>query len=89
MLFQNPDLLHDLYVFKCVTTVVFTADTGGETANDTRVREIERGLEDAYRFMSGGASFEGDGSRPISDMEEPDPSKALQQALLLSISDEL
>ncbi|RAR09993.1 hypothetical protein DDE83_005208 [Stemphylium lycopersici] len=74
LLFQNPDLLHDLYVFKCVTTVVFTADSGGETANDTRVREIEHGLEDAYRFMSGGASFKGDGSRPISDIEEPAPS---------------
>ncbi|EDU44743.1 predicted protein [Pyrenophora tritici-repentis Pt-1C-BFP] len=36
LLFQNPDLLHDLFVFKCVTTVVFNADTGGEAANESQ-----------------------------------------------------
>ncbi|KAL1794257.1 hypothetical protein ACET3X_007678 [Alternaria dauci] len=52
LLFQNPDLYHDVFVFKCITTVVLTADSGGEAANHTRVLELERGLENAYRFMS-------------------------------------
>jgi hypothetical protein len=51
LLFQNPDLLHDLYVHKCVTTVVFTSDSGGEAANDTRILERESALEMAYKFM--------------------------------------
>ncbi|KAG9389392.1 hypothetical protein A1F94_002285 [Pyrenophora tritici-repentis] len=53
LLFQNPDLLHDLFVFKCVTTVVFNADTGGEAANESRMLQLERGLEAAYWNMSG------------------------------------
>ncbi|KAI1673288.1 hypothetical protein L13192_00035 [Pyrenophora tritici-repentis] len=56
LLFQNPDLLHDLFVFKCVTTVVFNADTGGEAANESRMLQLERGLEAAYWNMSGLAS---------------------------------
>ncbi|EFQ94382.1 hypothetical protein CFE70_000916 [Pyrenophora teres f. teres 0-1] len=56
LLFQNPDLLRDLFVFKCVTTVVFNADTGGEAANGTRMLQLERGLEAAYWNMSGLAS---------------------------------
>jgi hypothetical protein len=52
LLFQNPDLLHDLYVYKCVTTVVFTSDSGGEAAKDTRILERESALEMAYKFMN-------------------------------------
>ncbi|KAI4676089.1 uncharacterized protein J4E84_009706 [Alternaria hordeiaustralica] len=73
LLFQNPDLYHDLYVFKCVTTVVFTADSGGEAANNTRVQELERGLEDAYSFMSDVASVRPDGTQSISSSNEEAP----------------
>jgi hypothetical protein len=52
LLFQNPDLLHDLYIHKCVTTVVFTSDSGGEAANDTRILERESALEMAYKLMN-------------------------------------
>jgi hypothetical protein len=52
LLFQNTDLLHDLYVYKCVTTVVFTSDTGGEAVNETRILERESALEWAYQFMN-------------------------------------
>jgi hypothetical protein len=52
LLYQNPDVLRELYVYKCVTTVVFTSDTGGEAANETRVVERESALEEAYRFMN-------------------------------------
>ncbi|KAF7455645.1 hypothetical protein PtrSN002B_000772 [Pyrenophora tritici-repentis] len=61
LLFQNPDLLHDLFVFKCVTTVVFNADTGGEAANESRMLQLERGLEAAYWNMSESSTFYGQG----------------------------
>ncbi|KAI4914904.1 hypothetical protein J4E90_004940 [Alternaria incomplexa] len=83
LLFQNPDLYHDLYVFKCVTTVVFTADSGGEVANNTRVQEMERGLEDAYSFMSDVASVRPDGTQSISSSNEEAPRKAPQETLIL------
>ncbi|KAI4667505.1 uncharacterized protein J4E79_002193 [Alternaria viburni] len=83
LLFQNPDLYHDLYVFKCVTTVVFAADSGGEVANNTRVRELERGLEDAYKFMSDVASVRPDGTQSISSSNEEAPRKAPQETLIL------
>ena len=60
LLFQNPDLYHDLYVFKCITTIVLTADSGGEAANHTRLLELERGLENAYKFMSDVSSGDAD-----------------------------
>jgi hypothetical protein len=50
LLFQNPDLLHDLYVFKCVTTVVFTSGDRGETGNSSL--SLERGLQQAYALMA-------------------------------------
>jgi hypothetical protein len=62
-LYQNPDIFHDLYVFKCVTTVVFTAGGGGEPANYTRMLLRERGIEKAYNFMSEPAGAE----EPIRD----------------------
>jgi hypothetical protein len=50
LLFQNPDLLHDLYVFKCVTTVVFTSGDRGETGDSSL--SLERGLQQAYALMA-------------------------------------
>ncbi|KAF2711665.1 hypothetical protein K504DRAFT_500321 [Pleomassaria siparia CBS 279.74] len=50
LLFHNPDLFHDFYVFKCVTTVVFTSGDRGEIGNHSN--SLERGLEDAYSFMA-------------------------------------
>ena len=51
LLFQNPDLLHDLYVFKCVTTVVFTSGQCGIAGNYSL--SLEHGLETAYAWMTG------------------------------------
>ncbi|EUC51366.1 hypothetical protein COCMIDRAFT_79590 [Bipolaris oryzae ATCC 44560] len=62
LLFQNPDILHDLFVFKCVTTVVFNADTGGEAGNETRREELEYGLGSSYEIMSSASLRGGEGS---------------------------
>ncbi|XP_014555901.1 hypothetical protein COCVIDRAFT_38460 [Bipolaris victoriae FI3] len=62
LLFQNPDVLHDLFVFKCVTTVAFNADTGGEARNDTRREELEYGLGRSYEIMSSASLRGGGGS---------------------------
>ncbi|CAI9629592.1 unnamed protein product [Alternaria burnsii] len=70
LLFQNPDLYHDLYVYKCITTVVLTADSGGEAANHTRVLELERGLENAYKFMSDASSGDADDNQSLSALTE-------------------
>ena len=51
LLYQNPDLFHDLYVFKCVTTVLFTSGDRGITGNHSR--SLEQGVEAAYAWMSG------------------------------------
>jgi hypothetical protein len=51
LLYQNPDLLHDLYVFKCVTTVVMTSGDRGLDVNFSR--SLERGLQEAYVLMAG------------------------------------
>jgi hypothetical protein len=51
LLYQNPDLLHDLYVFKCVTTIVITSGNRGLDANYSR--SLERGLQEAYVLMAG------------------------------------
>ncbi|KAF2005885.1 hypothetical protein P154DRAFT_606112 [Amniculicola lignicola CBS 123094] len=51
LLYQSPDLFHDFYVFKCITTVVFTTGDRGTTGNFSR--HLERGLEDAYAYMAG------------------------------------
>ncbi|KAF2800570.1 hypothetical protein K505DRAFT_355540 [Melanomma pulvis-pyrius CBS 109.77] len=51
LLFQNPDLFHDFYVFKCITVVVFTSADRGITGNFSN--SLERGLEDAYSYMAG------------------------------------
>jgi hypothetical protein len=50
LLYQNPDLLHDLYVFKCVTTVVFTSGDRGLDKNHSL--SLETGLEYAHAWMS-------------------------------------
>lgn len=51
LLFQSPDLLHDLYVFKCVTTVVLTSGDRGAGGNFSL--SLERGLQQAYAHMTG------------------------------------
>jgi hypothetical protein len=51
LLFQNPDLFHDFYVFKCITTVVFTSADRGVIGNFSY--SLERGLEVAYSYMAG------------------------------------
>ncbi|KAJ4375143.1 hypothetical protein N0V83_002227 [Neocucurbitaria cava] len=51
LLFQNPDLFHDLYVFKCVTTVIFTSGDRGIKGNFSL--SLEHGLEEAYSWMAG------------------------------------
>lgn len=50
LLYQNPDVFHDMYVFKCTTTVLFTSGDRGMPGNYSR--SIERGFEDAYRWMA-------------------------------------
>lgn len=52
LLYQNPDLYHDLHTFKCTTLVVLTAgDRGTKDTNFTQL--LERGLEASYNFMAG------------------------------------
>ncbi|KAF2027228.1 hypothetical protein EK21DRAFT_114996 [Setomelanomma holmii] len=51
LLYQNPDLLRDLYVLKCVTTVVFTSGDRGIEGNFSQ--SLERGLQEAYVLMAG------------------------------------
>jgi hypothetical protein len=51
LLYQNPDLLHDLYVFKCVTTIVMTSGDRGMNVNFSQ--SPERGLQEAYVLMAG------------------------------------
>jgi hypothetical protein len=51
ILYQNPDLFHDLYVYKCVTTFVFTAGDRGVTGNFSA--SLELSLEAAYAHMFG------------------------------------
>ncbi|CAO2654276.1 Nn.00g110090.m01.CDS01 [Neocucurbitaria sp. VM-36] len=51
LLFQNPDLFHDLYVFKCVTTVVFTSGDRGIKGNVSL--SLEHGLKKAYSWIAG------------------------------------
>lgn len=84
LLYQNPDLLQDLFVFKCVTTVVFNADTGGEAANDTRMLELERGLEAAYWNMSGLPSVAADGAQKNLQATDAAARETSQQVLSLN-----
>jgi hypothetical protein len=58
LLYQNPDLLHDLYVFKCVTTVVFTSGDRGLDKNHSL--SLETGLEHAHAWMSDAGEQERD-----------------------------
>jgi hypothetical protein len=48
---MNPDVFHDLYVFKCTTAVLFTSGDRGIRGNYSR--SIERGFEDAFAWMTG------------------------------------
>jgi hypothetical protein len=57
LLYQNPDLFHDLYVWKCTTAVLFTSGDRGVLGNYSRT--IERGFEDALAWM---ATAETDGT---------------------------
>jgi hypothetical protein len=56
LLFQNPDLFHEFYVFKCITTVVFTSADRGIIGNFSN--SLERGLEAAYSYMAGASTGE-------------------------------
>jgi hypothetical protein len=51
LVYQNPDLFHDLYVLKCVTTVVLTSGDRGVGGNFSL--SLERGLQQAYAHMAG------------------------------------
>ncbi|KAJ4303567.1 hypothetical protein N0V90_002466 [Kalmusia sp. IMI 367209] len=52
LLYQNPDLYHDIHTFKCTTLVVFTTgDRGSKDFNLTS--SFEQGLEAAYTYMAG------------------------------------
>jgi hypothetical protein len=50
LLFQNPDLSHDLYVWKCVTTVVMTSGDRGMDNNFSQ--SLEYGLQHFYALMA-------------------------------------
>lgn len=80
LLFQNPDVLHDLFVFKCVTTVAFNADTGGEARNDTRREELEYGLGRSYEIMSS-ASLRGGGGSGVDKLEGTPAGKSPQRLI--------
>ena len=49
LLYQQPDIYHDLYVYKCVLTVVLT--TGDRGIGGGFSRSLEAGLEAAYAYM--------------------------------------
>jgi hypothetical protein len=49
LLYQNPDLLHDLCVLKCVTTVVSTS--GDRGFPESHSLSLEHGLEAAHGWM--------------------------------------
>jgi hypothetical protein len=42
-------MFHDLYVFKCTTTVLFTSGNRGITGNFSKL--VEQGFEDAFAYM--------------------------------------
>lgn len=50
LLYQNPSLLHDIYVFKCVTTIVMTSGDRGSGGNFSR--SLERGIQESYALMA-------------------------------------
>lgn len=50
LLYQNPDLFRDLYVWKCTTAVLFTSGDRGVKGNYSR--GIENGLANAIAFMA-------------------------------------
>jgi len=50
LLYQNPNLLHDIYVFKCVTTIVMTSGNRGSDSNFSR--SLERGIQESYALMA-------------------------------------
>jgi hypothetical protein len=50
LLYQNPALFHDLYVFKCTTLVLFTSGDRGIIGNYSRF--LERGFEEAVSYMN-------------------------------------
>jgi hypothetical protein len=51
LLYQNPDIFRNLYVFKCTTAVLFTSGDRGIVGNYSR--SLERGLEEAFSYMAG------------------------------------
>src|SRR5205814_1739110 len=53
LLFQSPDVLHDIQAGKCVRTVYVTA---GERGDPNTLDWREHGVEDAYANMAGVSS---------------------------------
>ncbi|KAK7187301.1 hypothetical protein DPSP01_011290 [Paraphaeosphaeria sporulosa] len=52
LLYQNPDLYHDVRTFKCTTVVMLTAgDRGVKDTNSTD--SLELGLQASFNFMAG------------------------------------
>ncbi|KAL5453513.1 hypothetical protein PMIN06_005409 [Paraphaeosphaeria minitans] len=52
LLYQNPDLYHDIHTFKCTTVVMLT--TGDRGVKDTNFTDsLELGLQASYNFMAG------------------------------------
>ncbi|KAF1963415.1 hypothetical protein CC80DRAFT_541349 [Byssothecium circinans] len=51
LLYQQPDLFHDFYVYKCLLSVVFTTGDRGIGGNSSQSLEV--GLEAAYAYMAG------------------------------------
>lgn len=51
LLFYNPDLFHDLFVFKCVSVIVFASSDHGKIGNSSL--SMENGLEEALGWMIG------------------------------------
>jgi LmbE family N-acetylglucosaminyl deacetylase len=53
LLFQSPDVLHDIQAGKCVRTVYVTA---GERGDEVAMNQREEGVEAAYAMMAGVAN---------------------------------
>lgn len=58
LLYHNPDLYHDFYVYKCITTVFFTSGDRGISSNFSK--SLEHGLEMAYSQMAGVSTKDSD-----------------------------
>lgn len=55
---MSPDIYHDLYVYKCVTTVFLTS--GDRGLGDNTTAQLERGLGGAFSMMDGTSTYKDD-----------------------------